>query len=137
MSYGYGYGWGWRRWWRWRSWQYGPPYGPPGPWWAERPPETEDVGKEAQSREGTEQGGYRYGPPHPPLYYPPPWWVAPPAPYPYPYGPPAPQSPEEELAVLEEYKKELEASLRDLQDELKSVEERIEELKRLVKGKES
>jgi len=87
MSYGYGYGWGWRRWWRRRSWQYGGPYGPPSPWWAERPPETESAEKEAQSRDDVAQRDYWYGPPYPPPYYPPPWWVAPPTPYPYPYGP--------------------------------------------------
>jgi len=47
--------------------------------------------------------------------------------------PPPPLAPEEELAMLEDYKRALEEDLKALQDELKSVEERISELKELLK----
>ena len=50
-----------------------------------------------------------------------PWWYYYPPPYSYP-PPPSPPSPEEELRALEEYKRELE-------EELKAVEARIQELR--------
>jgi peptidoglycan hydrolase CwlO-like protein len=43
-----------------------------------------------------------------------------------------PPSPEAELRMLEDYKKELEEELQDLQDEIKDVDARIEELKKLL-----
>lgn len=58
----------------------------------------------------------------PPFYYPPAY---------YPYGPVAPD-PQTELRMLEEYRKELEEELQDLQDEIKGVDARIEELKKLL-----
>ena len=61
---------------------------------------------------------------HPPWHG---WYI----PYPGPMYPPI--SPEEELKMLEEYKRGLEMDLRDIEDELKSVEARIEELKKITK----
>jgi len=69
-------------------------------------------------------------------YGPPPWaWrYQPMQPAPY-YGPPPPPiPPEQELEMLERYKRDLEEDLKDLQEELKSVEERIKELKRMTEG---
>lgn len=62
--------------------------------------------------------------------------VQPPVPAHYPLTPgplpPAPIPPEEELRMLEAYKRLLEEDLRELEEELKSVEERIKELKRTL-----
>ncbi len=52
--------------------------------------------------------------------------------YPPPQYPPWGYSPEDELRILEEYKKELEAELEELKEELESVNKRIEELKDIV-----
>ena len=88
--------WGWRRGWKW----YQQPY---------------------RSRSEGEET------PPPPAQWPPyppsPWY--PPVIPPYPYYPPPPPTPEDELRMLEAYKRELE-------EELKSVEERIKELKKLL-----
>jgi len=67
---------------------------------------------------------FGYVPPSPmPFYMPPPY-------------PPYPPSPEDELRMLEEYKRDLEEDLKELEEELKSVEARIEELRKsLGKGK--
>lgn len=69
------------------------------------------------------------------MYYPWHGWHYPPIqhypPQPGPMYPPI--SPEDELKMLEEYKRDLEMDLRDIEDELKSVEARIEELKRITK----
>ena len=59
------------------------------------------------------------------------WSPQPYPPYPYPAYPPI--SPEEELRMLEEYKKNLEDELKDIEEELKGVEARIEELRRITK----
>jgi len=51
------------------------------------------------------------------------------------YGGPGwmpPPTPEDELAMLEEYKKMLEEDLKELQEELKGVEDRITELKQII-----
>ena len=70
------------------------------------------------------------------------WWWYPPHPYAYNYPPPlyppipARQSPEDESAALEEYKKELEAERLDLEQEMKEVDRRIKELgAKLEQGK--
>ena len=48
---------------------------------------------------------------------------------------PPPPDPETELRMLEDYKKGLEEELQDLQDEIGSINARIEELKKkLTKG---
>ncbi len=61
-----------------------------------------------------------------------------PAPYYAPMPVPPPMTPEQELAMLEEYKRALEEDLKDLQEELKSVEQRIKELREaLERGGES
>lgn len=63
------------------------------------------------------------------------WWYRR-RPYGAPYWgwyPPPPPTPEEELRMLEEYKRELEQDLKELQEELRMVEERIKELKQLIK----
>jgi len=52
--------------------------------------------------------------------------------YPPQMYPPAPQSPEQELAALEDYKKELEAERSDLEQEINEVEARIKELKAMI-----
>ena len=61
-----------------------------------------------------------------------PYYPSYPAPY-YSY-PPAPYvtNPEEELHMLEDYKRELEEELRGIQEELKGVEGRIAELKKIL-----
>jgi prefoldin subunit 5 len=43
--------------------------------------------------------------------------------------PPTPPSPEEELEMLENYKKELEAEKADLEQEINEIEAKIKELK--------
>lgn len=69
----------------------------------------------------------------------PPWFMwqfqMPYLPYPYPASPYIPMNPEDELKMLEEYKKDLEEELIDLQEELKGVEARISELRKII-GKE-
>ncbi len=67
--------------------------------------------------------------PYPPPYY---WGWYPPQ-YPPPWG----YSPEDELRMLEEYKKELEAELEELKEELESVNKRIEELKEMIRRQRS
>jgi hypothetical protein len=62
---------------------------------------------------------------------PPPWYFQHYPPYPYPAYPPI--NPEDELKMLEEYKKNLEDELKDIEEELKGVEARIEELRRITK----
>ena len=47
-----------------------------------------------------------------------------------------PQSPEQELTVVEEYRKELEAEIADREKEMNKVEARINELKTKLQGKE-
>ena len=49
--------------------------------------------------------------------------------------PPPPPTPEEELAMLEDYEKALGEELEDIKEELEGVRERIKELKRML-GKE-
>lgn len=51
----------------------------------------------------------------------------------YPLMPPPPMTPEEELAMLEDYRKALEEDLRELEEELKSVEERIRGLREALR----
>ncbi len=112
---GYGYGGGWQRGRRW------------GPWWMQAQPTGQEQAPSEQA------GGGAAPPPPPPPGYGPPWWhyyyYPPPPPPPY-YGPPPwaqPPSPEDELKALEEYK-------RWLEEELKGVEARIEELKKAKGG---
>jgi len=62
--------------------------------------------------------------PYPPYAYPPPMY--PPA------TPPMPQSPEDELAALEDYKKELEDEKASIEQEISGVEARIKELKAML-----
>ena len=57
------------------------------------------------------------------------YWPYPPVPY---WMPPPPMTPEQELAMLEDYKKALEEDIKDLEEELKSVEQRIKELKEML-----
>ncbi|MEM3046148.1 MAG: DUF5320 domain-containing protein [Candidatus Bathyarchaeia archaeon] len=74
-----------------------------------------------RQRPATQQGAQPYYP-----YYPP-------APYGYPptpYTPHTPPSPEDELASLEDYRRELD-------EEAKGVEARIEELKKLLEKKKT
>lgn len=68
--------------------------------------------------------------PYPPPYY---WGWYPPPQYPPPWG----YSPEDELKMLEEYRKELEAELEELKEELESVSKRIEELKEMIRRQRS
>lgn len=53
-------------------------------------------------------------------------------PYPPPFYPPIPPSPEDELRMLEEYKRELERELEYLKEELEGVKARIEELRKML-----
>ena len=79
-----------------------------------------------------ERRSYDY--PYPPP--PPPWWAPWIPPYPWPplgYRPPL--SLEEEIAMLEDYKRILEEELREIQEELRGVEARIKELKELLEKK--
>jgi len=46
--------------------------------------------------------------------------------------PPMPQSPEDELAALEDYKRELEEEKASIEQELSDVEARIKELKDML-----
>jgi hypothetical protein len=64
------------------------------------------------------------------------WWANPPVPTQPPYTDPTvyppviqPQSPEQEVAALENYKKGLEAEKADLEQEMNQVNSRIEEIK--------
>jgi len=69
------------------------------------------------------------------------WWLDYPPQYPYTYPPPMipvrapPQSAEQELTAIEEYRKELEAEKADLGKEMNEVEARINELKTKHQGK--
>ena len=51
-------------------------------------------------------------------------------PYPPPFYTPYPPTPEDELRMLEEYKRELERELEYLKEELEGVKARIEELRK-------
>jgi len=78
--------------------------------------------------------GWRGYPPQYQYAYPPPMQYA----YPPPIYPPAlqSQSPKQEVAALENYKKELEAENEDLKQEMTEIEARIKELRAtLEKGK--
>ena len=80
---------------------------------------------------------YAYPPPGqiPPQQYTYPPYAYPPPMYP-PATPPIPQSPEDELAALEDYKKELEDEKASMEQEISDVETRIKELKAMLeKGK--
>jgi hypothetical protein len=81
---------------------------------------------------GFGRGWWAYPPqyqhPYPQLMYPP----VPPQPYAYPPAYPSvaqPQTPEHEVAALENYKKELEAERADLEQEMGEIASRIEELR--------
>ncbi len=70
----------------------------------------------------------QYQRPYPPIMYSP----VPPR-HPYAYPPVAqPPSPEQEVASLENYKKDLEAEKADLEKEMNEIESRIEELKKTI-----
>jgi hypothetical protein len=56
--------------------------------------------------------------------------------YPPPIYPPAPQSPEEELAALEDYKGELEEEKTSIEQEISDVEARINELKSMIEQRQ-
>ena len=68
-------------------------------------------------------------------------WLDYPPQYPYAYPPPMipvgapPQSAEQELAAIKEYRKELEAEKADLEKEMNEAEARISELKTKLQGK--
>ncbi len=70
---------------------------------------------------------------YPPVY---PYMYPPFPPYGYPpiYQPMPPMSPEDELAYLENYKRELEAEKADIEQEIREVENRIKELKDMIEG---
>jgi len=81
--------------------------------------------------------GYPYPPApygYPAYTYPPPYGYPP---YMYPPAPAPPMSPEEELANLEDYKKELEEERAELEEELKNIEARIKELKAATAGRKT
>ena len=77
---------------------------------------------------------------YPPQYqysYPPQQSTYSPYAYPPTYQPVPPQSPEQELGAIEEYKKTLATEKADLEKEMSQIEARIKELKaRLEQGKE-
>ena len=70
-------------------------------------------------------------PPQYPLSYSPARYAYPPRGY-SPMYPPAPQSPEQELATLEDYKKALEAEKEDLKQHINEVLDRIKELEKTI-----
>ena len=59
--------------------------------------------------------------------YPPQFYTNPPA-YPYPVAP-SPQSPENELVTLQEYKKEIENEKASIEQEVNDIENQIKKLK--------
>ena len=78
----------------------------------------------------------QYQQPSPQLMYPP---VPSQSPYAYPPVYPAvaqPQTPEQEVAALENYKKELEAERADLEQEMGEIASRIEELRAILEQTE-
>lgn len=116
------------RWRRYRRWPWGYGYGP-GPWWAYEPlPEEKEAAEEGKEARRTHYKGYGPYPPAP-AWWGPPWGYPP---YFPPPAPPYPGTPEEELEMLEEYKRVLEEDLRDIQEELEGVNERIKELKKTL-----
>jgi len=58
-----------------------------------------------------------------------PYMIYPPSPPLY----PPPLTPEEELAMLEDYKKVLEEDLKEIQEEIQSIEKRINELREYLR----
>ncbi len=100
----WGYGWGrrWRAGWKW--WRYAPV-------------------EPSEQRESET--------PAPPPYWGPPYWYPWPPPLPWPWYRP-PLSPEEELEMLEDYKRALEEELREIEEELRGVEARIKELREML-----
>jgi hypothetical protein len=62
------------------------------------------------------------------------WWrFLPPYPYAYPPTVPlTPQSPKDEIAALEDYKKELEDEKASIEQEINDIESRIKELKAML-----
>jgi hypothetical protein len=64
------------------------------------------------------------------------WWTYLPFAYPFPLYPPTvpltPQSPKDEIAALEDYKKELEDEKASIEQEINDIESRIKELKAML-----